>query len=285
MTVRHTDDLCIATHRRESSRPRRAVDGLYLCEGCLTQLTGNLAQLPGLYDELAELLAVGGQAGQRVSGSPGRPLPINLGVAEHRGQIQAVLSSWCRVVVDDRGFAPPDSDEVVITAPWLANQAQWLAANQFANEVVHEIRKLTGRAHKLRDPDRRLTTGERCRVVPEGAERCSGTVAMVISSDELWSARCDVCGPQEAEPYMRDKVPGRWVNVQRVQAFALHNHGVRVAGATVRDWVRRGRISSQEDQGKTWYELGSVQRYLAQRAEVKRAAEIAERASATAVAS
>jgi hypothetical protein len=265
VTVRHTSDICIATHRREGSRPRLALDGLYLCRACVDQLTGNLAQLPGLYDELAELLAVGGQAGQRVSGSPGRPLPINLGVAEHRGQIQAVLSSWARVVVDERGITVPDSDEVAVTAPWLATHVTWFAGHQFADEVVHEIRKLTGRAHKLRDPDRRMTIGERCRVVPEGAERCPGTVSMVVSSDDLWSARCDVCGPQEAEPYLHDKIGGRWVNVERVQAFALHNHGVRAAGATVRDWVRRGRIESKEEQGKTWYELGSVQRYLAGR--------------------
>jgi hypothetical protein len=84
---------------------------------------------------------------------------------------------------------------------------------------------------------------------------------------------------------MHDRVSGRWVTVERVQAYALHNHGVRVAGATVRDWVRRERIESKDEQGKTWYELGSVQRYLAKRAEVKRAAEIAEHAAATAVAS
>jgi hypothetical protein len=206
-------------------------------------------------------------------------------VAEHRGQIQAILSSWCRLVVDERGVSLPDSDEVVVTAPWLAKHVDWLAASQgFADDVVHEIRRLTGRAHKLRDPDRRMPIGERCRVVPEGAERCSGTVAMVIGSDELWSARCDVCGPQEAEPYMHDRVSGRWVTVERVQAYALHNHGVRVAGATVRDWVRRGRIESKDEQGKTWYELGSVQRYLIGR-ERRAAAEIAEHAAATAVAS
>jgi hypothetical protein len=272
VTVRHTDDLCIATHRRDPSRPRRALDGLYLCEGCLAQLTGNLAQLPGLYAELAELLAVGGQAGQRVSGSPGRPLPINLGVAEHRGQIQAVLASWARVVVDERGITVPDSDEVAVTAPWLATHVTWFAGHQFADEVVHEIRKLTGRAHKLRDPDRRMTIGERCRVVPEGAERCPGTVAMVIGSDDLWSARCDVCGPQEAEPYLHNRLTGRWVTIDRLTSYALGRYGIQLAPATVRSWAARGNIGTEERGDRTWYDLPGADQRL--RAMAERAAEM-----------
>ncbi len=192
-----SDFACIATHRREGSRPRLALDGLYLCQGCVDQLTGNLAQLPGLYDELAELLAVGGQAGQRVSGSPGRPLPINLGVAEHRGQIQAVLSSWCRLVVDERGVSVPDSDEVVVTAPWLAKHVDWLAASQgFADDVVHEFRRLAVRARGLRDPDpsRNIAIGP-CVVEVEN-EPCAGQLwatVRVDGDDRPSLIYCDTC--------------------------------------------------------------------------------------------
>lgn len=197
MTVRHTSDICIASHRREPSRPRLALDGLYLCRACVDQLTGNLAQLPGLYAELAELLAVGAQAGQRVSGSPGRPLPINLGVAEHRGQIQAVLASWCRLVVDERGVTLPDSDEVVVTAPWLAKHVDWLAASQgFADDVVGEIRRLAIRARSLRDPDpsRNIAIGP-CVVEVEN-EPCAGQLwaTVRVDGDERPSLiYCDTC--------------------------------------------------------------------------------------------
>lgn len=214
MTVRHTDDLCIATHRREPSRPRLALDGLYLCQGCLSQLTHNLDQLPGLYAELAEMLAVGGQAGQRVSGSPGRPLPINLGVAEHRGHIQAVLSSWCRLVVDERGLELPDSDEVAITAPWLARHVLWLAAaREFADDVVREIRQLAMRARGLRDPDpsRNISIGPCVATTEDGP--CAGQVwaTVRVDGDERPSVIfCDTC---EFE-----KAPEEWLRFGREYA-------------------------------------------------------------------
>lgn len=230
MTVRHTDDLCIATHRREPSRPRRALDGLYLCQGCVTQLTGNLGQLPGLYNELAELLAVGGQAGQRVSGSPGRPLPINLGVAEHRGHIQAVLASWARVVVDERGITVPDSDEVAVTAPWLARHVMWLAASQgFADDVVLEIRMLAIRARGLRDPDpsRNIAIGP-CVVEVEN-EPCVGQLwaTVRVDGDERPSVIfCDTC---EFE-----KAPEEWMRFGREYARKMSDLPGRISVPAVR---------------------------------------------------
>jgi hypothetical protein len=90
------NDLCVAEHRQDPDRPRRAMDGLYLCAGCHDQLADLLAQLPGLYADLEDALASGGAStGPSVSGSASEPLPINTAAADHRHQIQHDL----RVVV------------------------------------------------------------------------------------------------------------------------------------------------------------------------------------------
>jgi len=87
---------------------------------------------------------------------------------------------------------------------------------------------------------------------------------MSVNGDGLLSARCDTCGPQEAAPYMRARIAGRWVTAERVMAYAA-SCGHRVGAAAVRQWAHRGHIVQEEAAGRVWYELGSVEKYLSGR--------------------
>lgn len=57
-------------------------------------------------------------------------------------------------------------------------------------------------------------------------------------------------------------VAGRWVTIERVEAYVLRVHGRRVSRTTIRSWTARGHVQSREDNGKVWYELASVERYV-----------------------
>jgi hypothetical protein len=260
VTLNHTSDECVGRH----DRPRRALDGKYLCGGCQDRLEWTIAELPAHYDELGQVLAVAGQAGQRVSGSASRPLPINTAVADHRHHIRAVLTSWARLVFEERGITPP-ADEVPAIAAFLVTHVDWCCGHDWVAELLSEVRRCSGRARALLDPDHRLPTGERCRVVPENGERCEGVISMVQGRNEQWTARCSVCGPQEPGPYLHDGLAGRWVTWERVQAYALTRHQVRIKGDAVRQWAARGHIKAMTEQGATWYELASVEKYLSER--------------------
>jgi hypothetical protein len=257
-------ELCVTDH---GDSDRRALPGLRLCGGCHDRLARDLADLPALHDRLGDHLGTGGGTALtgRVSGTSAAPLPINPSVADHRDQIRHDLVWWAIHVADERGHALP-ADTVQDVAAWLGRHVEWIAATlPAAEECPGVMRALVGRAHALLDPNRKLATGERCRVVPEGAERCAGVISMVQGSDETWTARCTVCGPQSAAPYLHDKVAGRWVTLDRVRAYALRAHGVRAERATIRSWAARGRVQTRTEADTTWYDLGSVQRYLTER--------------------
>jgi hypothetical protein len=169
-------------------------------------------------------------------------------------------------LADERGLARPAASDPGTTATWLTVHVDWLSADRAsAEECLPVMRSLAGRARSLLDPDRRLPTGERCRVVSEEGARCSGTVAMVQGHDEAWRARCSACGAQEAEAYLRDRLSGRLVTIERVEAYALHRHRLRVARSTIRSWAARGHVQTVTEDDKTWYDLGSVERYLSAR--------------------
>jgi hypothetical protein len=272
-------NLCVLPHDEDAE----ALPALRLCRAHRRRLEHDLADLPRLHAELGDALTPGSSGGGYVTIGGGIPtgrgtddagplaihegrLPINPAVAEHRDQIKHDLVTWCLFVADQRGLTKLPADTVPDIAKWLLPHVEWIAGHASAAvECPPVMRELVGRARGLLDPKRKLPTGERCRMAPDGAERCAGLITMVQASDETWSARCSVCGPQEAAPYLHDRAAGRWVTIERVRAYALRAHGVRAERATIRSWAARQRVTTTTTDGVTWYDLGSVQRYLSER--------------------
>lgn len=260
-------DICVQPHKQDHT----ALPALRLCTGCYYGLRGAIKALPRLHAQLGTALATGSSpsTGGRVTGSSSEPLPINPAVANHRDQIKHDLTWWTIHVADERGFRLPADDLREITA-WLLRQVDWIAASlPAAEECPPVMMGLAGKARALIDPNRKLKTGERCRLDDDHGDRCGGTVAMVQKPDETWIAHCSECGPQEAAPYLRDTVAGRWVTLERVRAYALRAHGLHVERATIRSWAARGRVQTRNAGTATWYDLGSVHRYLAERERVR----------------
>lgn len=275
--------LCVADHGDEDAE---ALPALRLCRAHRSRLERDLADLPRLHADLGDHLAPGTSGGGYITIGGGIPtgrgtddagplaihegrLPINPAVADHRDQIKHDLVWWAIYVADERGHAQPAANTVPAIAAWLGRHVEWIAGHHVAAvECPPVMAALVGRARGLLDPNRRLATGERCRTTDEDGARCNGLISMVQASDETWTARCTVCGPQVAAAYLHDKVAGRWVTIERVRAYALRAHGVRAERATIRSWAARERVVTAITDGVTWYDLGSVQRYLTERTKV-----------------
>ena len=210
-------DVCVTEHRLDPDRPRIAVDGAWLCRGCITQLRNHLAALPQRYADLEAILARGTvAAGQRVSGTTERWLPISPAVAEHRHQIAHDLVWWCVYVADERGIARPDSTEPATTAAWLARHVDWCAARRpAAEELLPVLRHLVGRAWALIDPrgSRRITIGP-C-ITTDGDEPCEGTLYATVRAEDdprPSAIYCEACG--------LDKPPAEWLRFGRTYVRA-----------------------------------------------------------------
>jgi hypothetical protein len=179
---------------------RRALPSLRLCGGHRDRLEDDLEALPGLYEDLAEVLGSGGtpSAGGFVTGSPSNPLPINIAVAEHRNQIAHDLVSWVRFVGEARALTVPfgyaldrhgtrhaPSTPPSVTAPWLLTHVDWLAAQpDTAVECPPVMRGLVGRARALVAPSgaRRIAIGP-CRGVVDD-QACTGTLYATVRAED-----------------------------------------------------------------------------------------------------
>lgn len=253
---------CVMAHRQDPDRPRPAVDGGYICDGHVRELRALVAEAADRVDDLDR---AAGPGGKRSGTSDG--ITVDLAAAECRSQMAAVMASWSRVVAEDRGVATPAGPELARTVPWLSRHVDWCAQQRWVDEMLLELRQVTGRAIGLTDiPSRRIELGEQCLTHTEGS-RCEGTITIVVRGDD-WSARCTVCtDSQEAGPYLRGT---GWVTSDGVIRLA-QVFGVACSEEVVRQWRHRRRIKGKDDGTRIWYSVASVHEYLARRSKSERA--------------
>lgn len=169
-----------------------------LCERCRANTDADLVALPGLYRSLADVLAPGVGAGDRVSGSRTPPLPVRLGPLTLRsgGSVASILTSW----EDDwreilgwtmRPFRGNNEQTLEGTVKFLRSNWPWAidkhpAPQEFAWEV------------------RDLTSACRTEIEGKGESRVIGTCPSTdesgrICGAKLWASpyateiRCRLC--------------------------------------------------------------------------------------------
>ncbi|MFE6270233.1 hypothetical protein ACFVQ9_15785 [Streptomyces goshikiensis] len=175
--------------------------GARLCSACVLRLTGDLTQLPHLYEECGLLLGGTVRPRERTSGGgasvPG--LPFNTAAAEARSLILGVLRSWAGLVVGERAVAAPRSTAAEV-AEFLMRHAGWLAAHDAAGELSEEAARAVRRGRYVIDPSpgrgRRVGTcvvagcrGELSAVVLTGRADLPVEVSCAADPAHRWPAR------------------------------------------------------------------------------------------------
>lgn len=187
-----TTHRCINPVCRGDDPPREVWDAAYLCGPCRHRLSKTIAELPGQYDDLALRLTTRGSPREPLSGSRETGLDLNEAVAATRDDIAAVLRSWARVVVEDRGLHAPRDDSPHSVAAWLLGHVDWLAHQPFADYVHTELTQLRRRAWALAYPSGR----RHYPVAPCPAHDCDGTLwTCIAAQDDLLPSTldCDMC--------------------------------------------------------------------------------------------
>lgn len=180
-------ELCPMTHGLEADgtpRQRRMADGLTVCVWHRDRAERAVAELPGLYEFLTgRLVASGssGPSGMPNGGSKDPGIDLNHRVAQCRTDIRTNLTTWARVVVEERGIhCPPDTIPAI--AAFLVAQMDWFAGQPFARQFVSDVVDDWATAKALADPNRT----RRFEVGPCPEADCAGVlVAQIRPADSL----------------------------------------------------------------------------------------------------
>lgn len=169
--------------------------GRYCCLICQERGIAMLRAMPGLYDQLGELLQPGsGQGGGRVSGSKSAPLPCSTEILNlrSRGGLVTIFASWEDAVRDELGYTAATfrgnyRQTLIGVIAFLAGNAPWIYGSFPAVDEFHrELRERHGHARALAEGER----GPR----RFGVTCTCGNVLRITM--ETPGERCQACGTQ-----------------------------------------------------------------------------------------
>ncbi len=207
---------CTVEHRRDPDRPRRTSDGFTICGGCLRGLLADLEALPKVHDDLVYLHGarrVGGEQ-TKVTGTQAARLPIALNVADARKDLKDTIISWAAYAHREAASVAPLADTVTSAARWLTINAHWSAQQDWAPNLVAEIRRIHSRAARLLDPHPRqmfaIPGADGQCVRRDGDADCPGRMWVTIPAAEEESSLiyCDTCD--------HDYSPMQWLRLGKL---------------------------------------------------------------------
>lgn len=179
-------------------QPARPAPGLNLCDHHATRIAADAVAIAELDHDLEEVLGTWGRQDERTSGSGATGTVVNEAALQCRSDIRAVLSSWVRLVAEERGHQlPPDT--LVAIGAYLAANGEWLAAHGAAGECSDELSSLLGRARAVAYPSgaRKWTVG------PCPAQGCAATISVILRDADSATPSELVCDgePAHSWPY------------------------------------------------------------------------------------
>jgi hypothetical protein len=162
-----------------------------LCAPCRELLASRLARLPRLYQACEHVLEARRYHSIRVARGR-RPAGICLDevTVAVRSDTIRVLSSWCGLIVDERGVTGPREPDIALLASFLRAHLDWLVTHPAAPDFAAEIAHLITGAGEVLNP-------ARARVIDLGPcieEGCAGMVRTSFRPGNQGSApqvRCD----------------------------------------------------------------------------------------------
>lgn len=217
-----------------------------------------------MYTQCEEALVASTQSPSfviRVSGSKERGISLDEHVLEARMAIEGILSSWARLVADERGIRSLGAEDLNVAhlARFLLAHLDWMAAHPAATDFAQEIHDLTAKVRRSSQVSADLSRMHLSECVVPG---CPGTLGVRVGRGgkrEIW---CELGHTWTAEQWLllsrqlnsTSDGSGQHRRVStRDAAIALG-----VGQATIRQWVRRGKLSRYGSDFHAEYELDEL---------------------------
>lgn len=243
-----------------------------MCETCSDSLARALGDVPWLAEELE--VTVARQQGidyRRLGGSSGgkkpieRPSPANMGAAEARAHLRALLVSWALFCDAERvrNSSPHEglpADELVALSRWLLWRVDGLALHEIGSEAVDELTSAVAHCHRLIDrPSDRQYLGT--------CDLCTGR--LYARPGSAW-AKCDECdaavNAEDVRAKLLAELDDRLCTAAEIARLSTYL-GLKADRETVRkrinQWSARGKLheaSSFSDEPT--YRFGTVYEML-----------------------
>jgi len=261
-----------------------------LCRQCVTELDAALAAIPGVVDDLLDLLTRQTATSDRVGGgSRERPLPFDQAASRLLQRLHRTLAGWVtevRILTPAAGptcqrcahsscdrirFAQPVDNHPVAMASWLRDRLDRLATYPHALELTGDLADVIEAARTAVDLPYRLYLG------PCETPRCVERDQLLYATDvDATAVVCRGCGRSydvvEVKAALLARLPNRLASATEISR-ALTSLDEPVTPERIRKWAERGRLvphGLDPDRHPT-YRIGDVQELLVEAERVRQA--------------
>lgn len=228
-------------------------DGAVLCGHCRDRLARCLLGVPGLLDDLEVTVTRQSETGVRGGGKSkpiDPPMPFDVAASDHRDRLRDVLVGWASDIAERTGQPVPYTQSLarstVIAARYLLDHIRAIQHHPAAEDIHDELRDAVRQATAAVDqPPDRVFRGWCCS-------------SALYAAPNRTLVRCRECWTEYAADDARQALVTRlwdhWATSDKASA-ALAAAGLRVSGARIRMWHKRGKLSRRDD---GTYRLGDV---------------------------
>lgn len=240
--------------------PKPVADAGAVCHPCSEKLATELRWLASNAAELETTIA----RQSRIGESSGRPsaetrLPIDWEAVIADDSIRNTLTTWARVVIDERG-CPPPADSLPDLAGFLADQVSWLRHREYADQVWDELGYACLILKQAVDsPAERQYLG-RCLTRVEDGE-CEQDIYVHPGASYV---TCRECGAQfdvqARRQWLLKRARNTLAPATQIASTLSMLLARRIAPGTVRSWATRGRLipRGRDRSGDRLYRLGDA---------------------------
>lgn len=208
-----------------------------VCQHCADRLSVALGDVGALWDELDTVLTR--QA--RYSDAEGRggsekALPFNPTASELGWVLRNTLSTWCRLIAEERGRVLPTTDTPAAVAGWLLNHVIWLRHHRAGHEAVEEVTSIVGRIRTAIDrPPGRWFAGP--------CDQCERDLYALDGADSVDCRDCDLVYDVGARrEWLLNQAQDRLLTAAELARAVSWLGTEPLTAERVRKWAERKRI-------------------------------------------
>ena len=220
----------------------------WVCQTCANRLERALGDIPALWAELDVVLTRQARYSDPEGRGGDKALPFNPTASEIGWVLRNTLSTWCRLIAEERGRVLPASDTPAAVAGWLLHHTTWLRHHRAGHEAVEEITSVVGKIRQAVDrPAERIYAGP--------CKDCNGDM---YAKPDAATVACRPCGLEydvaEMVAWMHSELRGKLVTAREATVL-LGRMGLPVQQKTIDKWRERDRLTehSQDRDGKRLY--------------------------------
>lgn len=214
----------------------RPVGDGYCCASCGEKLAVALGDIPALWEEL-DIVLTRQALYETTEGRGGETaLMFNAAASELGWVLRNTLSTWCRLISEERGKPLPE-DNIPAMARWMLNHVSWVRHQRAGHEVIEEIKSIVDKIRGAIDrPAPKLYAGP-----------CPDCQQDMYGPPDATSVECRPCGVSYPVDVMvakmNEQLRGKLVTA-REATILLARAGYEISQKTIEKWHLRERITA-----------------------------------------